>query len=157
MNPIITIPTMSSDRAEILDVLRGFAILGIFIANISVFSGYVFLDASQKAALITYPFDGWVNYAYLALVHGKFYSLFSLLFGIGFSILITRNRVLAHNSFRLFYRRLFILLVFGVLHSFFLWDGDILLLYAMIGFLLPAFSKATDRTLLIAAGVLLIS
>lgn len=156
MNSVITTPTTSSDRAEILDVLRGFAILGIFMANIAVFSGYVFLDPSQKATLITYRFDRWIDYVYLALVHGKFYSLFSLLFGIGFSILITRNHFRS-NSFRVFYRRLIILVVFGLLHSFFLWDGDILLLYALIAFLLPVFTKTTDRTLLVAAALLLIS
>jgi uncharacterized protein len=150
-------PVQASDRAQILDVLRGFAILGIFIANSAVFSGYVFLDPSQKARLFTHATDQWISYLYTALVEGKFYSLFSLLFGIGFSIILIRSEQKGTNPLKVFYRRLLILLVFGLGHALLLWDGDILVLYALLSCLLPLFRRLPDTSLLIMAVALLLS
>jgi uncharacterized protein len=150
-------PVQQADRAQILDVLRGFAILGIFIANSAVFSGYVFLDPSQKTALFTYESDKWLSYLFTALVEGKFYSLFSLLFGIGFSIILMRSKQKGTNLLAIFYRRLLVLLMFGLLHAFLLWDGDILVLYALMGCLLPLFRRVPDQLLLITAILLLLS
>jgi uncharacterized protein len=151
------IPDGSSDRADILDVLRGFAILGIFLANSGGFSLYMFATPEAKAALSTHNTDTWIHHVLTALVEGKFYSLFSLLFGIGFSIICERNLTAGRNPLIVFYRRLLILALFGLCHLFLMWEGDILLLYALIGFALPLFRKCTDRTLVITAVVLLLS
>ncbi|MBC7902971.1 MAG: DUF418 domain-containing protein, partial [Gemmatimonadaceae bacterium] len=80
-----------------------------------------------------------------------FYSLFSLLFGIGFSVILTNNAKRGANAIAIFYRRMFILLIIGAIHLFLFWEGDILFLYAMIGMLLPLFRKASDRSLIIMA------
>jgi uncharacterized protein len=93
----------------------------------------------------------------LTFVKGKFYSLFSLLFGIGFSIILIRGEQKGVDPVKIFYRRLLVLLLIGAAHLYFFWDGDILMLYALLGLLLPLFRKCSDRTLLIWAVVLILS
>jgi len=93
----------------------------------------------------------------LTFINGKFYSLFSLLFGIGFSIILIRNEQKGINPLKVFYRRLFILLLIGAVHLFLLWEGDILFLYALIGMILPLFRKFSDKALLITAAALILS
>jgi uncharacterized protein len=150
-------PIQHTERAQILDVLRGIAILGIFINNIYGFSGYGSFTEEFKEQLSTYPIDKVISFLQTMLVEGKFYSLFSLLFGIGFSIIIIRNEQKGMNAFKVFYRRIAILFLIGAAHIYFLWDGDILLLYAMLGFILPLFKKCSDKGLLIWAALLILS
>ncbi|MBC7866512.1 MAG: DUF418 domain-containing protein [Gloeobacteraceae cyanobacterium ES-bin-316] len=157
MNQEQPIPIHLSERADILDVLRGFAILGIFLDNLFGFSGYGFFTMEQREALPTFYADGLLGVLELAFVHGKFYSLFSLLFGIGFSIILMRNEQKGVNPLKIFYRRLFILLLIGASHLYFLWEGDILLLYALVGFVLPLFRKCADKTLLLWAIACIVS
>jgi uncharacterized protein len=151
-----TLPVPQTERAQILDVLRGFAILGILLDNMFAYTGYFFLPFEKMQALPTWPADGALALTELALVHGKFYSLFSLLFGIGFSIILLRNQQRKVNSLRVFYRRIVILLLFGALHLC-LWSGDILFLYALLGMFLPFFRNLSNRTLLITAVALIVS
>jgi uncharacterized protein len=152
-----TLPVKITDRSPILDVLRGIAILGIFINNIYGFSGYGFFTEEYKEQLSTYPIDKVISFLQIMFVEGKFYSLFSLLFGIGFSIIIIRNAQKGINAYKVFYRRLAILFIIGAAHIYFLWEGDILLLYAMLGFVLPLFKKCSDKGLLSWAAVLILS
>ncbi len=105
----------------------------------------------------TWPADRVFGMLELVFVHGKFYSIFSLLFGIGFSIILIRNEQKGINPLKIFFNRLFILLLIGSIHLFLLWDGDILFLYALLGFLLPLFRNCNDKTLLTWAAVLIIS
>lgn len=151
------VPVTLTERADILDVLRGFALFGVLMDNLFGFTGWGFLTQPQREALVTWPADGILGLLELAFVHGKFYSLFSILFGIGFSIILIRNEQKGINPLKIFYRRLFILLMIGFAHCLLVWDGDILLLYALIGFILPLFRKCKDRTLLIWAVALLLS
>jgi len=148
MNNQLATPVSSSERADILDVLRGFALLGVLLDNLFAFTGYEFFTGGQREALSTWPVDGIIGLAELTFINGKFYSLFSLLFGIGFSIILIRNEQKGINPFKIFYRRLFVLLLFGAVHLFLLWEGDILFLYALIGLLLPLFRKCSDKILL---------
>ena len=157
MDPQQPAPIHLSERADILDVLRGFAILGIFLDNVFGFTGYGFYSMAQRQALPTFYADSILGLGELAFVHGKFYSMFSLLFGIGFSIILTRNEEKGINPLKIFYRRLSILLLIGAGHIFLLWEGDILLLYALIGFILPLFRKCSDKALLIWAVALIAS
>ncbi|MGI8582926.1 MAG: hypothetical protein ACR2KX_12045, partial [Chitinophagaceae bacterium] len=114
-------PVKDSDRSPILDVLRGIAIVGIFINNIYGFSGYGFFTEEYKMQLSTYPIDKVISFLQTMFVEGKFYSLFSLLFGIGFSIIIIRSDQKGMNAFKVFYRRLAILFLIGAAHIYFLW------------------------------------
>jgi len=152
-----SIPVPSTDRADILDVLRGFAILGIFMANSAGFSFYMFLTEAQREALPTFKSDEIVDFFTMALVDGKFYSLFSLLFGIGFTIILDRNQTAGRNPLMVFYRRLFILTLLGLGHLLLLWPGDILFLYALVGMVLPLFRNFKDKTLIILSVILILS
>lgn len=151
------IPVLQNERADILDVLRGFALFGVLFDNIIGFSGWGMMGEKAQESLTTWPADSILGLLELTFIKGKFYSLFSLLFGIGFSIILVRNEQKGVNPLKIFYRRLIILLLFGVVHSYFLWEGDILLLYALLGLLLPLFRKCSDRALMIWAAALIAS
>lgn len=149
------IPVRSSERYAILDVLRGLALLGIVLANFPEFSLYSFLPVETAGAMPTAGIDRIVHYLQYIFIDGKFYTIFSLLFGIGFSIIITNAARNGANGFRIFYRRMFVLLLIGFLHLMFLWSGDILMLYALLGMLLPLFRNVSNRALLAWAFVLM--
>ena len=141
-------PVKTSERFIILDALRGFALLGICMANFPEFSLYTFLSPEAAASMPTAVQDKITRYLLYIFVDGKFYTLFSLLFGIGFSIIIRNAERKGVNGFRIFYRRMGMLMLFGLLHLMFIWSGDILLLYALLGMLLPLFRQMPDKKLL---------
>lgn len=148
-------PVSNKDRILFLDVLRGLAIFFIFLANTPMFLGSAFYPAELKESLATYTIDYWVDMFVLVFVGGKFYSIFALLFGIG---LVVQQRSAERNGipFKPFFRRrLAGLLLIGLIHLFLLWLGDILALYAVIGFILLWMIDFNDRKLLIWATVLL--
>lgn len=148
-------PVGASGRYIILDALRGFALLGICMANFPEFSLFNFLKPEVAAAMPSASEDRATCFLLDVFVDGKFYTLFSLLFGIGFSIIMANAAKKGADGFRIFYRRMFVLLGIGFVHLMFLWSGDILMLYALLGLLLPAFRNVSDRTLLgWAAGLL---
>lgn len=144
-------PTTERERFAILDVLRGLALMGIALANFPEFALWTFLSGDEQAAMPTAEVDWVVRYLQYFFVDGKFYTIFSLLFGIGFSL------ILAHHGRRLFVRRMLILVMIGFLHLMFIWSGDILLLYAMGGLLLTLFVKLTDKHLLTIAIALILA
>lgn len=146
-----------SDRAEVLDALRGMAILGIFFDNILAFSGYVFMSQENQMNFSTYPIDSFLTFLEMFLVNGKFYTQFSLLFGIGFSIILEKNQRNGIAPLPVFYRRLGILFLMGWIHLRLVWEGDILLLYAFLGFFLPLFRNVSNKTLISVAGMLILS
>jgi len=118
---------------------------GILLANVLVFFGLSFLPPERAGAINTTRADQLVQFLEHVLVEGKFYSVFSLLFGIGFGIQLARGGDAMLPRFR---RRLRILLAIGAIHAFLIWAGDILMLYALLGFALPWFARQPDRTLL---------
>lgn len=148
-------PVRKKERFAILDILRGFALVGIAVANFPEFALFTFLKPDAVAAMPTGEADRWVRFLQYVFVDGKFYTIFSLLFGIGFSIIISNAMRRGASGFRIFYRRMAILLGFGFVHLMFIWSGDILMLYALMGMLLPLFRNCSDRTLLSWAAVLL--
>ena len=148
-------PVRKKERFAILDILRGFALVGIAVANFPEFALFTFLKPDAVAAMPTAGADRWVRFLQYVFVDGKFYTIFSLLFGIGFSIIISNAMRRGASGFRIFYRRMAILLGFGFVHLMFIWSGDILMLYALMGMLLPLFRNCSDRTLLSWAAVLL--
>ncbi|HRX92864.1 MAG TPA: hypothetical protein P5158_02055, partial [Chitinophagaceae bacterium] len=150
-------PVLQNERAKILDILRGFALLGVMLDNLFGFTGWGFLSQADKEALPTWHADSIIGLLEQVFINGKFYSLFSLLFGIGFSIILSRNEQRGTNGLPVFYRRLFILLLIGAAHLLLLWEGDILVLYALIGFALPLFRKLSDKSLVTLAIVLIAS
>ncbi|MBR6180915.1 MAG: DUF418 domain-containing protein [Prevotella sp.] len=141
-------PTTERERYVILDALRGIALLGIALANFPEFALWTFLSPEQQAAMPTAGVDEVVKFLQYLFVDGKFYSIFSILFGIGFSLIMSRH------SMSLFLRRMLILAVIGLCHMMFLWSGDILFLYAIGGMLLSLFIKLSDKALLCVAALL---
>jgi len=136
-------PIGAGQRIQVLDVVRGFALLGIFLMNIEWFTRPVQQMGSgvDPAATGIDHAAAWLVYVF---VQGKFWVLFSLLFGMGFAVMSTRG---GHGAqFRRTYlRRCVVLLVFGVLHGVLLWSGDILHAYAIAGLLLLAFGEIGNR------------
>lgn len=149
-------PVKQSKRYAILDILRGLALLGIALANFPEFSLYSFLTHEAREAMPTAGIDRFVYYLEYTFIDGKFYTLFSLLFGIGFSIILRNAEQKGADGMRIFYRRMVILLFIGFLHLIFIWSGDILMLYAVLGMLLPLFRNLSDRKLLTCAVLLLV-
>lgn len=145
----------TSYRYDILDILRGIALLGICLANFGELSLYTFQAQQVTAAMPTARIDRMVGFLRYFLIDGKFYTLFSLLFGIGFSLILANCQAKGKNGIRVFYRRMVILAVIGLAHLVLLWAGDILLLYALLGMLLPLFRNTPDGRLLLFSGVLL--
>lgn len=135
-------------RYVVLDALRGFAILGIILANFPEFSLWTFQSAAQQAAMPSAGIDTVVRWLQAFFVDGKFYTLFSLLFGIGFSIILSNARDKGRNGLRIFCRRMTVLLLIGLGHMMLLWSGDILLLYALTGLVMVLFRNLSDRALL---------
>lgn len=133
------------DRIPALDVLRGVAVCGILFANVMVFFGLPFLPPERAAAFPTARADAVVVFLEHVFLQGKFYSIFSLLFGIGFGLQLDRAGPGALPVFR---RRLRILLGIGALHAVLVWSGDILMVYALLGLTLPWFARKSDLALL---------
>ncbi|KOR90525.1 DUF418 domain-containing protein [Paenibacillus solani] len=138
----------SQSRIELIDSLRGFALLGIFLVNISFFT--------TSLQTISYGVDlwsGWYNELVLLLrgiiIDGKFVLIFSFLFGFGMVLMRESAQAKGRNFNRIYIRRLIALLLIGLLHGIFIWYGDILTHYALMGFLLMLFQRCKPRTLLI--------
>ncbi|MCH5225871.1 MAG: DUF418 domain-containing protein [Muribaculaceae bacterium] len=142
-------------RHVILDALRGFALLGICLANYPEFSLYSFLEEFPRQTFSTAAIDTITQWWLFIFVDGKFYTIFSLLFGIGFSIILENNARRGVNGLTIFYRRMFFLLLIGFAHLILIWSGDILMLYAIVGMILPLFLRCKDTTLLIWAFIFL--
>ena len=123
------------------DVLRGFALLGILVVNIQ----FMGLSSDQGArGEWTQGFaNGSATFLIAALFAGKFYLLFSFLFGYSSNYVIRNDRA---NRPR-WIKRCFVLIAFGVLHFTFLWHGDIIFMYGLLGLLLTFFFFRADRTL----------
>lgn len=134
-------PVGAHERIAVIDILRGFALLGILLMNMEAFSGpldlsFTGIDPHWHGA------DYWADAAIYVLVQGKFFTVFSLLFGAGFSVMAQRADV-AGRAFAPFYlRRSAALLLIGLCHALLVWSGDILVIYALISMLLLACREA---------------
>jgi uncharacterized protein len=153
--PEKTGPVGASERFVILDVLRGIALLGICLANFPEFSLYTFQKSAVTEAMPTADVDRIIKYLQYIFIDGKFYSLFSLLFGTGFAVIMSNLSKKGVTGYLIFYRRMAVLMLIGFLHLMFLWSGDILLLYALIGMLLPLFGKMSGKRLVVLSAALI--
>jgi uncharacterized protein len=151
-------PTGAGDREPILDVLRGFALLGILLVNIEFMRGSAIYgallglvpDASAS------PADQVTSFAVGWLVSGKFVSAFSIMFGIGAALIARRALDAGRSPNSLLARRYGWLIGFGLAHMLLLFPGDVLFVYGITGMVLLAFVRKSPRTLLQwSAGLLL--
>ncbi|WP_194756127.1 DUF418 domain-containing protein [Aliidiomarina indica] len=148
-------PVQTTERMHVLDILRGFALFGILMMNIEYFQRpmqaiMMGLDQSQTGI------DYVVGLFVYVFIQGKFYTLFSLLFGIGFVIFLDRAKAKVDKPRWLFFRRLAILAVIGAVHAFLIWAGDILLSYAFVGLFLMLLFHNTSVSRLWKWGLALI-
>ena len=149
-------PVQANERETFMDVLRGFAILGIFIANLG--SGFSFYseNAHLSGPLLAPKLDHSMTFLHHMFIEGKFYSIFSLLFGWGIALQIKRGMAKGIDASQTVRRRLFFMLLLGAVHLL-IWPGDIVFFYALLGFLLLPLRKFSNKTLLITGVILILS
>lgn len=135
-------PTPSADRKLHLDVLRGFALFGILLVNFEYFSRPI---VSIALADEVTPSGVHALAAFLVqwLAEGKFYSLFSMLFGAGFALMMLRADADGGSGTGRYLKRLIGLLGFGLAHALLVWSGDVLLVYALTAFVMLLFFRRT--------------
>jgi len=142
----IAAPVAESSRIKTIDMLRGVALLGILLMNIPGFSmaNYSFESFKNDPTSLNF----WV-YAVIGIVfEGKMRAMFSIIFGAGVLLFIANKKSSGKSVTGLFYRRMFWLLLFGLIHAhLILWIGDILYLYAVCGMLLYLFRNANPKYL----------
>jgi len=154
--PIQASPLTPSERIISLDVLRGFAILGILIMNVQSFSMIMasYINPSAFGDLTGLNRVVWTLSHVLA--DEKFMSIFSMLFGAGILMIAGRAEDKGLKAWSVHGRRSLWLVLFGLMHAYLLWYGDILVAYGICGLIVFGFRNARPRRLLIA-GLLIVS
>ena len=142
-------PVQESERIAALDVLRGFALLGIFMVNIQFF-GLPFMEAVGHLTLSDATRGEVWGWAFIrTFCELKFISMFSLLFGMGLVVQLTRAQAAGRPFVGYYLRRTLLLALFGLIHALMLWYGDILFIYACVSLLLFAMCRLQAKTLLV--------
>jgi len=134
-------PTMTMDRMNVLDLIRGFALIGIPFVNIlALWSSNIHLSGTQG--------DIWIQRFLYIFVEGRFYAIFSFLFGVAFWIFLSRAKEKHERPYVLFIRRMVILFSAGMIHRL-INPGEALVIYAIFGMLVLLFYKAPKQINLI--------
>ena len=153
--PTTSGPLTERGRVEAMDVARGFALLGIFCVNIECFQN-IFAELAEHRPPAG-PMSAVISHYFVTIFcQGKFYTLFSMLFGMG--LVLQRGRAVeAGRNFNAMYlRRLAALFLIGLGHALLLWYGDILFIYSIVGVLLFLCSGFRAKTLAIIGGTVLL-
>jgi uncharacterized protein len=146
-------PVTGAERIEVLDMLRGFALFGIIASNMRAFNGP--MSAYFDHSLMWQDWPNRIAQMFVdVFISGKFVTLFSFMFGIGFAIQMDRAEVKGFASRAFYIRRVFVLLLIGLAHMFLVWWGDILTVYAALGFVLFLFRNKSQKTILLWSGIL---
>ena len=137
----LSAPIVPQKRIEALDIVRGFALFGVLMLNMLDFSGPT--AVFEPWAVSTAWWDRAVELGIRVFGEAAFYTTFSFLFGLGFALQFQRALDRGERFGIRFATRLGVLAVFGLIHGFLIWDGDILLQYSVAGFFLLLFSKVS--------------
>jgi uncharacterized protein len=140
-------PLKQTERIELIDALRGLALFGILMVNMPLMYEpmlQIILGAEPDASVTRIIAESFVKFFF----EGKFYVIFSLLFGFGFFIILNKSKDNTISALPIYRRRLFFLFLFGVAHISLLWAGDILLFYSLFGFVLILFRKSPDKKII---------
>lgn len=148
------LPTSSEQRFHALDLIRGVAVLGILIMNIYGFSNIFAYYMNPYALGEPSSSDVWVWSITHIFADQKFYTLFSMLFGAGIMLMAERAKSQHLSAAKYHYRRVFWLLIFGLIHALLIWLGDILFMYACMGLWVYLFTDTSAKTKLITGIVL---
>ena len=138
-----------SPRIITLDVIRGIAVMGIFSVNVIAFAHIFPAYMNPTAMGLEGEADLATWFANFILIDGKMRSLFSMLFGASMLLVIDRATASGQSAGSVHFRRMLVLAVFGLLHFYFIWFGDILFLYAIIGMLAYLFRRKGASSLLV--------
>ncbi len=132
-------------RVDEIDIIRGFALFGVLLVNLTMID-------STRYSLEHIPFKALSGMELISawtirlLAQGKFYTIFSFLFGLGFYYFLQKEST--EDTIKRFKRRLYVLLIMGVLHTIFVWYGDILHVYAIAGFFLINNKDQNDNSII---------
>src|SRR4029453_6469567 len=142
-------PALGAERVRAMDTLRGVAVLGILLMNIL---GFAYPFAASFDPTVAGGVTGanlWIWAVNTTLFEGKMRAIFSMLFGAGMLVLTSRleQRGLGAQAADVYYRRVLWLLAFGLIHAYFIWWGDILFFYAVLGLFLFPFRRLPAWTL----------
>lgn len=146
--------TTTKDRIDTIDVLRGFALAGILYAHM-----ILWFTGAALPLEVYFSYDNTADYVAFAIfgafVFGKFFSVFSFLFGLGFYLHFRKKKAKA-GHYRTYIWRLFLLFLIGIIHHT-VWRGDILAIYAVLGVLLLAFHRLPSGLMLVLSFLLIIN
>lgn len=140
-------PTLPENRIQSIDVIRGMAIFGILMVNMPIMNKPMVTLLSDVKLWTELP-DQVASGFIRLFFESKFYVLFSMLFGYGFWLFMNKIMPEGRSVVPVYLRRVFFLFLFGIAHVVLLWPGDILIFYALFGFLLLLFRKTSDGGLL---------
>ena len=145
----IAAPVPEAQRLKLIDALRGVALLGILLMNIPGFSMPNYFSEAFRNDPTNVNF--WVNAVITVFFEGKMRALFGMVFGAGVLLFLTKKEQLGRPVAGLFYRRMFWLVLFGLIHAHLvLWIGDILYLYGVCGMLVYLFRNVKPVYLVMA-------
>jgi len=148
-------PVAAAERVETIDAIRGLALFGILAANMRGFAGPAV--TYMMPSLFWPALHDRIAQAFIdTFIQGKFITIFAFLFGVGFAVQFERAMQRSGKFGRTYARRLLILLGFGLIHGLLIWFGDILLVYALSGFMLLLFRKRRNKTLVVWAVIFLV-
>ncbi len=147
------VPIAAAQRIEALDVVRGFALFGIFLMNIEFFNR-TFATFGEGMPRGLTGVDWWASWFVNYFVQGKFWTIFSLLFGMGFAVMMVRAEQAGREFIRVYLRRVLALAVFGALHYIFIWEGDILFTYAVAALILMVTLHGRPKPIVLSMAVL---
>ena len=142
-------PVSSADRIQVLDILRGFAVLGILIMNIQ---SYSMIEAAYMNPTAYGDLSGlnrWVWMLSHIIANEKFITLFSVMFGAGIALFTGKLDDRGTGSAGVHYRRSLILLLFGLIHAYVFWSGDVLVWYSLCALIVYLFRRMKPKKLLI--------
>lgn len=148
-------PHRARQRIAALDVIRGFALCGILLANVRPIAHMVGTGSAAQPVVATGRDGAWLGLG--LFVDQRFFPIFSLLFGIGFSLLLESAEGRVARPRVLLLRRLVALLAVGLAHMFLLWRGDILTIYAVVGLLVLLPSTWLPRWAVAGLGAVLVA
>ena len=146
-------PINTAERIQEIDIIRGFALFGVLWLNL-VAHGYNLVPEGTFDDLASARLDSLIAPIADMFIANKAMALFSLLFGYGFAMIIRRLEARQADSGKIFLRRTAILFAIGIIHIWFVWFGDILHVYALMGFVLYLTRNWSDRNLLVVGLVL---
>ena len=141
-------PVQLAERIRSLDVLRGFAVLGILVINIQAYSMIMVACSNPTAYGDLTGADYWVWFLSHVLFELKFMAIFSMLFGAGIVLMTQRREQATGKSAAVHYRRMGWLLLFGLAHAYLLWYGDILFTYGVCGMIVYLFRRRRPAILM---------